>query len=54
LEGPFFDGAEVVFFDGWRERGQTEVGISEFKDTIELLLDDVRELEGIATCAQLF
>ena len=54
LEGLFFDWAEVVFFDGRREGALRVARISELKDTIELLLDDLRELKGIEASTQLF
>ena len=54
MEGVFFDGAEVVFFDGRREGALSVARISELKDTIELLLDDLRELERVEASTQLF
>ena len=47
MESLFFDGAKVVFFDGRRGGALSVAGISEFKDTIEFLLDDLREFERI-------
>ena len=47
-----FDGAEIVFFDNRRERAGAVAGVREFKDPIELLLDDLRERERIEASAQ--
>ena len=49
----FFDGAEVVFFDCRREGALSVARISELKETIELLLDDLGERKGIEASAQL-
>ena len=50
----FFDGAEIVFFDGRREGALRVARVSEFEDLIEFLLDDLRELKGIEASARLF